>query len=192
MTNMDADGSGRGFFRRHWLAFAIIGVAAALAFAGAVYVFVWFAGTAVSSGLVPSTLGLWTMGNLFAFVIYLAFWELLLVGIPIVVAVIAGWFWWKRLPDEERRGLHFGGRKSQGASGGLGFFFFLAFVFKVWLDGKWNAPIGSYTLDYVVGSVITILIWGLVIIGIPAAIGLTWWLTRGRKRTSPFASSSTS
>jgi hypothetical protein len=33
-------------------------------------------------------------------------------------------------------------------------------------------------LDYVVGSMITILIWAAVIFGIPLAIGFVWWISR--------------
>jgi hypothetical protein len=36
--------------------------------------------------------------------------------------------------------------------------------------------ISTYTLDYVVGSMITILIWTAVIFGIPATIGVVWWI----------------
>jgi len=33
-----------------------------------------------------------------------------------------------------------------------------------------------------VGSMVTILVWSLVIFGIPAAIALAWWLNREMKR----------
>src|SRR5205807_3277461 len=83
---------------------ATILVAGILAVASAVYVFLWFVGNAQSTGLVPRTLGLWTMGNLVSFILDAIFWELLLVGIPVVVAVVGGWLLWKRLSDEEMKG----------------------------------------------------------------------------------------
>jgi hypothetical protein len=52
------------FLRKHWKIFAVFVVATILAVAGAVYVFLWFTGNAQSTGLVPSTLGLWTMSHL--------------------------------------------------------------------------------------------------------------------------------
>ena len=60
--------------------------------------------------------------------------------------------------------------------------FFVAFCIKVFVDGKWNVPIATFTLDYVVASIITILVLGLIIVGIPATIGLTWWISREPKK----------
>ncbi len=51
------------FLRKHWPAFAAFIAVAILAVAGAVYVFVWFTGDAQATGLVPASLGKWTMGN---------------------------------------------------------------------------------------------------------------------------------
>jgi len=173
----------RGFMRRHWGAVAVLAVAGALIFAWAVYVFWWFSQSAQSSRKVPYALGFWTMGNLLTFIIYAILWEILLVGIPVVVAAIAAWMWWKRLPNEERMGYRWGKRsRSAGGSGGVSFLFFLAFCLKVYLDGNWNVPISTYTLNYVVGSMITILAWAAVIFGIPIAIGATWWIHHEMKK----------
>src|SRR5574340_873706 len=172
----------RGFTRRHWSAIASFVVGAALAVAWAVYVFWWFTGNAQSTGLVPSLLGLWTTGNLVSFILYSIFWEALLVGVPVAVAAVVAWLWWKRLPGEEKMGLHMRGRsRSAGGSGGASRFFFIAFCIKVYFDGNWNVPIATFTLNYVVGSMITILEWVAVIFGIPAAIVLAWWLNRGMR-----------
>jgi hypothetical protein len=181
---MDAAGSDwRAFMRRHWGAVAVLVVAGALAFSGAVLVFLWFVSTAQSSGMVPEALGLWTMANLVTFILYAVFWELLLVGIPVAVAAVVAWQWWKRLPGEERGGYHFARRsRSAGGSGGVSLLFFIAFCIKVFVDGKWNVAISAFTLDYVVGSMVTILAWCLVIFGIPVAVGLTWWIRHEVKK----------
>jgi len=182
-TRTEAGSDWRTFFRRHWGAVAAFVVVAALAVAWAVYVFWWFAGNAQSTGLVPSALGFWTMGNLVNFIIYSILWELLLVGIPAVVAAVAAWMWWRRIPNEERMGYHWGRRsRSAGGSGGVGSLLFVAFVIKVYVDGNWNIPISTYTLNYVVGSMITILEWIAVIFGIPAAIAVTWWVRHELKK----------
>jgi hypothetical protein len=181
----------RRFMRRHWKAVAIFVVACALTLAGAVYVFLWFVKNAQSTGLVPATLGLWTMANCVTFILNAIFWELLLIGIPGVIGVVAGWLWWRRLPDEERRGYRFFGRRSRarGGSGGLSLLFFIAFCIKVYLDGNWNVAIATWTLDYVVGSMVLILEWVLVIFGIPIAIGVIWWIRHETKKgTSETAS----
>ena len=172
------------FLRRHWNVLALFVVAVVLASVGAVYVFLWFVGDAQSTGLVPRTLGVWTMGNLVTFVLYTIFWELLLIGIPAIIGAVVGWLWWRNLPSEEKKEYHFFGRRSRATSGGGGIslLFFIAFCIKVYVDGNWNVAIATWTFDYVVYSMLWILIWILVIFGIPAAIGVTWWIRHEMKK----------
>ncbi len=168
----------RKFLRKHWNVVAIFIVAGILIFIGAIYVFLWFVGQAQSTSLVPSSLGLWTMGNVVLFILHAIFWELIFIGIPAIIGAAVGWLWWKRLPDEEKKEYHLAGRGSRTsrAGGAISPLLFIAFALKVYVDGKWYVAISDYTLDYVVSSMITILIWILVIFGIPAVIGLIWWI----------------
>lgn len=168
--------------------FAIFAIGVILAIAGAVFVFLWFVGNAQSTGLVPRTLGLWSTANLVTFSLNVVFWELLLIGIPVLVGVVIGWQWWRRLPDEEKRGYRFFSRHSRrtGGSGVVSLLFFIAFAIKAYLDGNWNVPIATWTLDYVVGSMVLILEWALVIFGIPATTAAIWWIRHEMsKGTSP-------
>src|SRR5271157_2559422 len=167
----------KGFMRRHW------GAAVVFAVAGAVYVFWWFVGYAQSTSLVPPTLNLWTMGNLIGFILNSIFWEFLFIGIPAILGAVVAWLWWRRLPAEERHGYHWGGGgRRSGTSGGFGFLFFLVFAFKVWLDGNWDVHLATFTVNYVVGSMITILVWVAAIFGIPATIVAIWWIRHEMKR----------
>ncbi len=170
----------RAFLRRHWAVFALLLVAAALAITGTMAVFLWFTGNAQSTSLVPATLGLWTMANVVSFILHLIFWELILVGIPGAVGAFIGWQWWRRVPYEEKKDYHWFGKRSRTSrgSGGISLLLFIAFAIKVYVDGKWNVAISTWKLDYVVGSMITILIWIAVIIGIPLLLGLVWWIHR--------------
>jgi len=175
------------FLRKHLNMVALFIVAVILASVAAIYVFLWFVGNAQSTDMVPATLGLWTMRHLITFIIYAIFWELLLIGIPAVLAAVAGWLWWRRLPSDEKKEYHFFGRRSRATSGGGGavsLLLFIAFCIKVYIDGNWNVAFAFWTLDYVVYSMLWILIWILVIFGIPAAIGVIWWI-RHEMRKKP-------
>jgi hypothetical protein len=172
------------FIRKHWTAFSAFAAAAILAVAFAVYVFVWFVGNAQSTGLVPSALNLWSMGSIVTFILNAIFWELILVGIPVAIGAVVGWQWWRRLPTEEKTGHHLSGKKSHSkrAGGAISPLLFIAFAIKVYVDGNWNAAISSWTLNYVVGSMVTILVWTVAIFAIPATIGFIWWIRREMKK----------
>jgi len=172
------------FLRKHWEMLVLFVVGAILASIGAILVFLWFVGDAQSTGLVPTTLGLWTMGHLVTFLLHLILWEVLFIGVPIILAAVAGWLWWKKLPDEEKKEYHFFEKRSRTTSGGggLSLLFFIAFCIKVFIDGNWNVAIAAWTLDYVVGSMISILVWTVIIFGIPAAIGVIWWVRHEMKK----------
>lgn len=172
------------FLRKHWVVAVIFTVAGILAFAGAVYVFLWFVGNAQSTGIVPAILGDWTMGNLVTFILLAIFWVLLLIGIPVAVAAAAGWLWWKRLPDEEKKEYHFFDKRSRSSNGGgaVSILFWIAFAIKVFIDGNWNVAISTWSLNYVVDSIITIMVWGLIILGIPLAIGAIVWILYEMKK----------
>ena len=124
------------------------------------------------------------------FILYSIFWELLLVGVPVLVGAVMAWVWWRRLPHDERKGYHLSrGSRRAGGSGGASLFFFVAFCVKVYVDGNWNVPISIWTVNYVVGSIITILVWVAVIFGIPAAIVAIWYIRRETRKASPEAPS---
>ncbi len=170
------------FFKKHWnmVVFFIIG--AVLASIGAVFIFLWHVGNAQSTDLVPSTIRFWTMGHLISFILYLVLWELLFIGIPVAVAAIAGWQWWKRIPEDERKEYHFfEGSRTTSGSGGLSLLHFIVFCIKIHLDGNWDVPFATWTFDYLVYSAIWALIWILIIFGIPIALGLIWWINHEMK-----------
>ncbi len=173
------------FLKKHRNIVVAVIIAGVLAFAAAIYVFWWFVGDAQSTGLVPSTLAQWTMANLVFFILHAIFWELILIGIPVAIGAVAGWQWWKRLPDEEKKEYRFFGKRSKttGGGGGASALFFIAFVIKIYVDGNWNVAMSTWTINYVVGSMIAIIAWAALILGIPAAIVGIWWLGRQMKKT---------
>ncbi len=186
MTEQNEAESGnywKRFIRKHWAIFIVFVVAAILAIVGGLVVFLWFVGNAQSTGLVPSVLSLWTMNNVVLFILNAIFWELILIGIPIAIGALIGWLWWKRLPWEEKKGDKSRSR-SRDSSGGFSLLLFIAFAIKVYVDGNWNTAISTFTVNYVVNSVIMILVWIAAIFAIPAIVGLVWWIYHDENKKS--------
>ncbi len=168
--------------KRHRNAFILFVVGVVLAFVGAILVFLWFVGHAQTTGLVPSTLDLWTLGNLVTFILNLIFWEILLIGIPVALAAVGAWLWWRRLPYEERNEYQPFRTRSRSRGGGNAFslLIFIVFCIKVFLDGNWNLPFSAWTFNYLVYSWITALVWIAIIFGIPLLLVFIWWISRRR------------
>jgi len=170
------------FLRKHWKMVILFVIGAILALIGAILVFLRFVGDAQLTGLVPEMLGLWTMKHLVTFVLHLIFWEVLYIGIPVIIAIAIIFFlWWKRLPDEEReeykrKNLFGTGSRSTSGGQGISLVIFIAFIIKVFRDGKWNVPIADWTFDYLVYSYLRALILVVIIFGIPIAIGGIGWI----------------
>jgi hypothetical protein len=170
------------FMKKHWQIFAMWIVAAIIAFIGAVYVFLWFVGEAQASALVPGLLGGWAMGHIITFLIHLIFWELLFIGIPVLIFIAANYgLWWNKLPEKERKEYKkeklFGkSSKARDGGGAFSFVIFIVFCMKIWLDGNWGFPIAAWELDYLVSSCLWALFWVAVVVGIPLLLGVTWWI----------------
>jgi undecaprenyl pyrophosphate phosphatase UppP len=177
------------FIRRQLKMLVLFIIAAIIAAISAVLVILWFVGDAQATGLVPTTLNLWTMGYLVTFLLHLLFWEVLFIGIPVIIAVAAIYIlWWKKLPDEERneyRSGHLFGKRSRSRDGGgaITFLVNIGFIIKVYLDGKWNVPFATWTFDYLVYSYLWVTIWMVIIFGIPIVIGGSLWLRHEMKKT---------
>jgi len=177
------------FLRKHWKMLVLFVIGAILASIGAILVYLWFVGDAQLTGLVPATLGLWTMGHLVTFLLHLILWEVLFIGVPVILAIVIIIFlWWKKLPDEERkeygrRHLFFGTRSRRTNGGeGISLLVFIAFIIKVFIDGNWNVAFATWTFDYLVYSCLLVLIWVLIIFGIPIGLGGIWWIRREMKK----------
>jgi len=175
------------FLRKHWNMVVLFVVGAILVSIGAILVYLWFVGHAQLTGLVPATLDLWTMGYTVTFLLHVILWEVPFIGVAITLAAVA-WLWWKKLPDEEReeyaRAHIFGtqSKKTSGGEGSISLLVFIAFCIKVFIDGNWNVAFATWTFDYLVYSVLSTLIWILIIFGIPMVLGGIIWIIYEMKK----------
>src|SRR2546425_9383006 len=156
----------RKFLRRHWRMLVLFAAGAILVSTGAILVALWFVGDAQSTGLVPRTLGQWTMGSLVAFLLRLILWEFLLVGVPTILAAVAAWQWWKKLPGEEMSEFRFFDRRLRATrrGGSLSLPGLVAFFIQGFTGGKWDVGFAGLTFEFLVDSLLLGLILGFVII----------------------------
>ena len=175
--------SWKKFLKLHWNMLAVWIIAAIVAAIGAIQVFLWFVSEAQSTALVPASLAQWSMNNIVMFIIHLIFWELLIIGIPLAIAGIGAWLWYKKIPEPERKQYTFFDKDTNTEKGGSGvsFLLFVGFCLKVYIDGNWNDAIASWTLNYVVDSMVTIIFWTAIVFGIPALIVGLIYLSQKRK-----------
>ncbi len=186
---METEKSGvwRKFLKRHWKATTVLAAGAGIAVIWAVLVFLWFVGQAQSTGIVPSTLSLWAMGHLISFILNLAFWELILVGVPVIVGLVVTYGVYMRLPAEEREeykraGLFKSNSKNRDRGNIITFVVNVVFIIKIYADGNWNLPFSNWSLDYLIGSYLLALVVVVAIVGVPILIGGSWYLHRELKR----------
>lgn len=145
------------------------------------------------SGYGIKPLDTWTMGNVFDFLLRLALWEFVLVGIiSISLTVVIGLHWWKRLPEDERDSiLNRPNRRETRKNiflGGYGsaipLLTLVAFLIIIYIHGNWDTVLVNLSFQYYVETWILSLVCVLVIFGIPAGLALLWWFRRGKNKSS--------
>ena len=175
--------------KRHWSMFVLWIVVIIGALIGAIYVFFWFVKDAQATGLVPEALGLWSMKHLIDFLLNLLFWEIVIIGIPLLIVIgLIYLLWWKKLPYDELKEYkerHLFGKNSRTRDSGTGISLLIniGFAIKVYLDGNWDKPFAEWKFDYLIQSYFTVILWLLVIIGTPIIIGGAWWIWHKMKKT---------
>jgi len=159
---------------QHWKAFLVFVIGCIIALAGAVLVLFWFIETSDFGAMGTATIGEWSLAWIWGFIIYLIFYELLIIGIPAAIAFGLGWYiFWKRLSAGEKaeiKGREKKKHRGSSAGGGFGFFMFIAFTILMYLRGEFSTPLGNFQYSYLVYTWFTALGWLLLIGGIPAAI----------------------
>lgn len=164
--------------KEHWKTLVVVIIAGVCALVGWILVLIWFVETSTLGGQGTWTFDQWTLNYVVGFFILITLWELLFVGVPLVLFFgIGGYIWWRRLPEDER--LEFKEREKRakahrkekyGGGGGFSFFMFIAYCIYIAVDGNYHARFGTKTYSYWLYSYILTFIWILIIFGIPVAI----------------------
>ncbi len=181
----------KAFLKTHWK-IALVAIGGIIgAVIGAIYVFLWRTIGVEAQAIYPATLDLWTVGFAIRLIIDLILWELLIVFVPVIVAVVALYLlWWKKLPADEQNVFKNAPRENTPKKKGRrrnGRGFFNVLVGITWLiiiavNGKWDEAFRLWTFTFLINSIVGAFLWDLVILGIPAGIALIWWLKRELKR----------
>ncbi len=198
---MDEEVSDEGFWKfvlkKHWLKLIPFILIAFGAFISGVYVFLWHNEI---GGYWNYTFNDWSFAAIWVYLFWFALRELLLVALPtlavfgIIFAII--WFtmsedlraelkkrgnreekkeekdWWKKKGKPVTQG---------GGFGGFSVLVMIAFLIIVFVDGNWEVSFDNLPLIYFVRTFITAMIWIAIIFGIPATIGIIFWLWKKLK-----------
>jgi len=162
---------------QHWKAFAVFVAGCVLAIVGAIMVLFWHIQTSPIGNMGTARIGDWTLAWLWAFFLVLIGWELLFVGIPVVVAVGLGWYlWWNKLPEDEkaefrnREKEEKHRRRNAAGGGGFSFFMYIAYSIYIYANGAFFTSFNTYPYTFWVYAWFLTLAWLLIIFGIPIAI----------------------
>jgi hypothetical protein len=179
------------FLKNHWKLSLLILGGIVLAIIGALCVFLWRTTGPEATGYYPQTLDLWTVGYIITLILNLILWEFLVIGIPVIAAVIIIYFlWWNKLPAEEKQKYSRGREakriqkrnQARRGSGAFGFLVTITWLIIILIDGNWNTAFENWTYTYLIYSVLTAIMWDLIIFGIPIVILLILWLGRQLKK----------
>ena len=166
------------FLRKH-LTFTIMaaGVIAA-AIVGAVFVFLGVVDWALATGLVPDTLGAWTVGYSVTFCLNVLLYEFLIIGLPVIAGVAIGYLWYRKLPEKAEYESDPKKKSHSGDGGGaISFIVTIVWLIVVYTNNMWNTAFNLWNFEYLITSIFWAVGLVLLIGGIPIAIGGIWWLT---------------
>jgi MFS family permease len=177
MENNDSISDEKFWLRKiqqYWKMFVLALIGAAVAVVGAVIVLFWHMETSPIGNQGTATIGDWRLSWIWIFFIVLILWELLFVGAPAAVAAgLVYYFWWNKLPEEEKEMLKSREKESKTArngAGGFGFVMFIAYSIYMYINGYFDTPFSAQPYTFWIYQWFLTLGWLLIIFGIPAAI----------------------
>ena len=168
---------GRNFLRKYWKMTIVMVVLIIVAIAEALLVFLWVIADMQTLGLIPATLGLWSVGHIITLILHTIFWEFVLVGLWVLVAVVVLYLkWYNNLPEEDKFPKRERGRREEGDA--FGFLIGITWLIIIWTTGRWDLTFILWTVTDWVFSWLWALFWDLVIFGIPILLYFIYWMQK--------------
>lgn len=169
--------AGRKFLQKYWKMTTVFAALAIAAVVEAVLVLLWVVADMQSLGLIPTTLGLWSVGYIITFILHLLFWEIVLVGLWVLVAAAVVYLkWYSNLPEEDKFPKRERGRREQGDA--FGFFVGITWLIIIWVTGRWDVTFNAWTVNDWVFTWLWAVFWDLLIIGIPMLLYFIYWIRK--------------
>ena len=168
------------FLLKNWKMTIVMAASFIVAAIVALFVFLWVMNEAIALGPYPVGLGDWTVGLIVMFVLNLIYWELLLVATWVIPLVGAFYWWFNKQPDAD---IWKPGRGRRESGDAFGFLIGIAWLIMLWIDGRWNQTLQTWTFTEWIYSWLTALGWVLMLFGIPAVIiFVLWFVNREMKK----------
>ncbi len=168
---------GRKFLRKYWKMTVVMVALMIAAIAEALLVLLWVIADMQTLGLIPATLGLWSVGHIITFILHLIFWELVLVGIwVIIVAAVLYLKWYNNLPEEDKFPKRERGRREEGDA--FGFFIGITWLLIIWFTNRWDVTFNAWTINDWVFTWLSAVFIDLLIIGIPVLLYFIYWIRK--------------
>ena len=169
--------AGRNFLRKYWKMNVVFAALAIAALVEAVLVLLWVIADMQSLGLIPATLGLWSVGHIVTFILHLIFWELVLVGLWVIVAAALVYLkWYNNLPEEDKFPKRERGRREEGDA--FGFFIGITWLIIIWFTNRWDLTFNAWTVNDWVFTWLYAFGIDLLIIGIPVLLYFIYWIRK--------------
>ena len=172
--------------KEHWKAFLILIIIGIYLIVSWGLVFFGYMNLSWIGGYGTWTFDQFSVGNVLLFLIQAFLWVLLLSVIHAVAAFcIFGYLWWNNLPEDEKTELKKREEKEKshkarnygGGGGGMTFFFQLAFLIALYVDGNFLTPFGNLPYIYFIYVYLVGFLWIFFLIIVPACIlGLIWFI----------------
>jgi hypothetical protein len=168
---------GRNFLRKYWKMTTVMVALIIVAIAEALVVLLWVIADMQTLGLIPATLGLWSVGHIITFILHIIFWELLLVGIWVIVAAMIFYLkWYNNLPEEDKFPKRERGRREEGDA--FGFFIGITWLIIIWFTNRWDVTFNAWTVNDWVFTWLSAVFIDLLIIGIPVLLYFIYWIRK--------------